>query len=253
MRYGSDKTTKFEKTSNTLATLPSGSVLTIGGERKVLTSPLTVDTAITGLGGIESAIASNSFYFVYAVLNGGAVSLIGSLNETKPTSYDAFIKIGALSTDGSSNILDAQRGKSFQKCQTKILTGNFSPSVPEFIEELKFSNLEASRFYKLFFQAQIFTDPGANVSVEIFNADNGFTDQVGRVYQVSGGSTAVFTTRSDNYVFKNLSNAVSFYYSEGGSVQRLEGNTSKNETFATLCELPDDGFDNTIETNEWTP
>lgn len=95
---------KLEKTSNTVATLPSGSVLTIGNTRQTLSSNLTIDTSIVGLGGTEVAIASKTLYYVYAVLDNSTVSLIASIDEVKPSAYSLYKKVGAFYTDGNSDI-----------------------------------------------------------------------------------------------------------------------------------------------------
>lgn len=95
---------KLEKTSNTVATLPSGSVLTIGNTRQTLSSNLTIDTSIIGLGGTEAAIASKTLYYVYAVLDNSTVSLIASIDEVKPSAYSLYKKVGAFYTDGNSDI-----------------------------------------------------------------------------------------------------------------------------------------------------
>jgi len=125
------------------------------------------------------------------------------------------------------------------KCQTKILQGDITTNGSH-INDLKFSNLKASRFYKLYVQSQIFTDPNNTVLVEIFNADdNVFTNKIGRIYQLQGANTGLFTTRSNAYVFKAVETFVTLYYTESGTTQRIEGDGTKSETFATLCEMPE--------------
>ena len=142
--FGIEDIKDLSKASPTTIEWASGSNLRIGGQAYNVTSVLTLDTATdidTG------SIANNSFYYIYAVVVAGTVSLKYSLSKESPTGYSAYRRIGALSTDGSSNILDAQRGKSFQKCQEKNTGSNIiSTGV---VSTLTFNNLTIGKKYKV--------------------------------------------------------------------------------------------------------
>lgn len=87
-----DKFAKFTKTSNTTATLGS----------------LTLNTAISGAGGLDTGtIAASTFYYVYTVIDGNTVKLIASTSATSPTGFTQYKKVGAFYTDLSSDIFKA--------------------------------------------------------------------------------------------------------------------------------------------------
>jgi len=93
----------FTKTGNTTGQY-SSSVLTLGA-KQYSSGNLVLDTSISGAGGIDTgSIAANTLYYVYAIVDAGAVKLIASTNEQKPSGYSVQIKVGAFETDGSSNI-----------------------------------------------------------------------------------------------------------------------------------------------------
>jgi len=90
--------------SVTVISLPS-SVITVGGQQFENESNLTMNTAVSGAGGLDTgAIAANTVYFVHAVNNSGAMALVSSLSETSPTGFTGFKKIGRFITNGSSEI-----------------------------------------------------------------------------------------------------------------------------------------------------
>ena len=86
---------KLTRTSNTVVTLGA----------------LTVNTAVSGSGGIDTgSIAASTFYYVYTVINGsGVLALVASTSSTSPTGFTQYRKVGAFYTDGSSNIFKAYR------------------------------------------------------------------------------------------------------------------------------------------------
>ena len=84
-----DKFAKFTKTGNTTATLGS----------------LTLGTAISGPGGIDTgSVAASTFYYVYTIVHSNSIKLIASISSTSPTGFTQYKKVGAFVTDSSSNI-----------------------------------------------------------------------------------------------------------------------------------------------------
>lgn len=87
-----DKFAKFTKTGNTTATLGS----------------LTLGTAISGPGGIDTgSVAASTFYYVYTIVHSNSIKLIASISSTSPTGFTQYKKVGAFYTDSSSNIFKA--------------------------------------------------------------------------------------------------------------------------------------------------
>lgn len=102
--FGTEIIKKLVKSSNTAVSLPSGSVLKLGGVSSILNSTLSLDTSVIGVGGVETAILPNTLYYVYVVLDGVTEKLIASQSAIKPN-FLQYRKIGAFYTDGSSSIL----------------------------------------------------------------------------------------------------------------------------------------------------
>lgn len=87
-----DRRVKFTKTGNTTATLGS----------------FTLDTAVSGFGGIDTgSVANSTFYYVYTVVNSGVVGLVASTSEVSPIGFTNYRKVGAFYTDSSGNIFKA--------------------------------------------------------------------------------------------------------------------------------------------------
>jgi hypothetical protein len=93
------------KTSVTTLSLPA-SRINIGAQQYV-TSALTLNTAVTGVGGCDVAVAANSVYYTYAVVSSGVVYLIGSLSSSLPAGFTQARKVGAFTTGTTSQILEA--------------------------------------------------------------------------------------------------------------------------------------------------
>ena len=99
--FGTEDIKKLIKTSQTTVEWEAGSNLRIGGQAYNVTSVLTLDTATdidTG------SIASDTIYYVYAVVVAGTVSLKYSLSDSAPTGYSAYRLIGSFGTDSMSEI-----------------------------------------------------------------------------------------------------------------------------------------------------
>ena len=107
--YGDEVIQSVTKSSNTVITLPSGSKIKLGGVGSYLNNPLSLDTSIIGVGGLESAIAINTLYYVYVVLDGITEKLIGSVSSVSPLGFNSYRKVGAFYIDNNSNILLAYK------------------------------------------------------------------------------------------------------------------------------------------------
>ena len=104
--FGQENITKLVKQSSSVVSLPAGSRVHLGGSSYDL-SVLTVDTSVIGLGGLESTLTINTFYYVYAVLNSGVVSLIATTSSIKPN-FEYRRKFGAFFVDNNSEILESR-------------------------------------------------------------------------------------------------------------------------------------------------
>lgn len=99
--FGVEDIKELSKTSQTTIEWAAGSNLRIGGQAYNVTSVLTLDTATdidTG------AIASDTIYYVYAVVVAGVVSLKYSLSSSAPTGYSAYRLIGSFGSNDVSEI-----------------------------------------------------------------------------------------------------------------------------------------------------
>lgn len=95
---------KLVKTSATVVSLPA-SCLNIGPAQFRTTSALTCTISVSGVGGIDTgSIAANQIYYAYAVVSSNQVYLICSLSSSLPTGYTAARKVGAFTTNASSQI-----------------------------------------------------------------------------------------------------------------------------------------------------
>lgn len=97
----------FTKTGNTTGQY-SSSVLTLGA-KQYSSGNLVLDTSVSGAGGMDAAIAANTLYYVYAIVDAGVIKLIATTDNQAPTGYLVHQKVGAFETDGSSNIRDAYK------------------------------------------------------------------------------------------------------------------------------------------------
>lgn len=94
-----EKITNFVKISNNQAQLLAGAVVKVGARFFKLSSALTFDRTVTGLGGLDSGVIANStFYYVYVVQSGGVPYLVASTNEQAPDGYTVHRKVGAFYT-----------------------------------------------------------------------------------------------------------------------------------------------------------
>jgi hypothetical protein len=94
------------KSSSTVITF-GASTFNIGAQQYRTLSPLTITKNTVGAGGVDATIQASSLYYLYAVINLGTPSLIGSLNSSLPAGYTQARLVGNFTTDSSSNILSA--------------------------------------------------------------------------------------------------------------------------------------------------
>lgn len=93
---------KLEKTSATVVSF-GPSIIHAGGQEYQTSSTLTINTATTGLGGLESAVAANTTYKVWAVIVGSNVSLIAGTGVS-PSGYAQYRELGKFFTNSSSQV-----------------------------------------------------------------------------------------------------------------------------------------------------
>ena len=91
------------RTSSTTLSLPAGTKVNVGGQQPVIDSDLELDITVVGVGGMDIAVTSGTYYIYVTVVN-GAPFLIGSLNDddTGPTGFPAYGIVGTMGTNGTS-------------------------------------------------------------------------------------------------------------------------------------------------------
>lgn len=95
----------LSKTSGTTLSLPAGSYVTVGGQQYTNASALSLNTATTGAGGLDTGTAVlNSTYYVYGVVSAGALALVASLSASAPTGFTAYKQLGAYQTNNLAAI-----------------------------------------------------------------------------------------------------------------------------------------------------
>ncbi len=95
----------LSRTSGTLLTLAAGSYVTVGGQQYINSTALTVNTALTGAGGLDTgAVAANSTYYVYGVASAGSLTLVASLSATTVVGFTGKKMLGAFTTDALAAI-----------------------------------------------------------------------------------------------------------------------------------------------------
>jgi len=104
--FGLETMTRLIKTSTTTVQLPSGVQTRVGGYGVTLDTALNLNTAVSGLGGIDiGSIAASSTYYVYLVISSGVPYLIASLSANAPTGFLAYKKIGRFETETTSIVM----------------------------------------------------------------------------------------------------------------------------------------------------
>lgn len=130
------------------------------------------------------------------------------------------------------------------KCQTKILSADFSNSTAS-IPDLSFSNLTIGKKYKLTGTALFRVDDSGEVRLEFEH--NGSILTKTRLNTVAGGSGLTQYAFTSKELWTATATTVTANGISGSTSRAIFGNGTLDETFATLCELPDFY----IETDEW--
>jgi hypothetical protein len=100
------------RTAESIGALTQTSVTTLSlaasrvnvGASQYVTSALTLNLAVTGVGGLDATVAANVVYTIYAVYSSGQVYLIGSRNSTAPNGFAQARVVGSFTTNASSQI-----------------------------------------------------------------------------------------------------------------------------------------------------
>jgi hypothetical protein len=243
--FGIEEIKPITKTSQTTLEWEQGSNLRIGGKAYKISSDLILNLATD----IDTGtVDNNKIYYVYAVAVSGVVSLKYSLSSEAPTGFAAFRKIGALTTDGSAEILDAKKGTLFKKWQRKI--NSSAVSAAGVIPGLTFNNLNTEKTYSIksliSVQRQNLTVNDKTFKVTFNNVIYpGLTNIEGRAGNVATYSISL--TPSFDYA-KISSNTVSVEALVVANTEMLI-----NTSWVELSELSDNTmyYDAIIETNEW--
>ncbi len=98
------KTTKLIRISGDQIQLLAGGVYKVGARYFEPSTALSLSRLVSGVGGMDAAVAASTLYYVYVVNNGGSPALIASTSESSPAGYTAYRKVGAFYTDTSANI-----------------------------------------------------------------------------------------------------------------------------------------------------
>lgn len=92
------------KTSSTTVSLAASRV-NVGGLQFVFANPISLSSAVTGVGGFDAAIQAWKRYNVFVVRDSvGLPGLIASLNESLPTGFSSARWVGYLDTGASAQI-----------------------------------------------------------------------------------------------------------------------------------------------------
>lgn len=101
----------FKYASATTVTLSASddnpATFVLGGKLLAIVEDLTMDIATSGAGGLDTgSVAADTIYYLYAVNDSDEVSLVASVTDpnTGPTGFTNWSYLGAMLTDGSSNI-----------------------------------------------------------------------------------------------------------------------------------------------------
>ena len=122
------------KASTTTTTLPA-SRFNIGASQYVPTSSLTLNTAVTGAGGLDATIVASKIYFVYAVLLNSAPALIASQSNLSPTGFTQFKLVGYFYSNSTSQI--AWASKTPEPTQTILTAASGTYTSPNGATYLK--------------------------------------------------------------------------------------------------------------------
>lgn len=135
--FGTEIIKKLVKSSNTAVSLPSGSVLKLGGVGSILNSTLSLDTSVIGVGGVETAILPNTLYYVYVVLDGVTEKLIASQSAIKPN-FLQYRLVGGFYTNYLNNV-STVIGKGDDVVETYVeCAGNGGEAITDGVTDIPF-------------------------------------------------------------------------------------------------------------------
>lgn len=95
---------KLVKLSSTSVGFNTDLFLKLGGLGATIPTPV-LSTAVVGIGGMESAVAANTLYYVYAIKSGLSYGLIASTSVQKPSAFNLYKKVGAFYTNNISEVV----------------------------------------------------------------------------------------------------------------------------------------------------
>lgn len=79
----------------THASMLAGSQVTVGGQQYVLTQALSINTSVTGTGGLDTGVVGNlQIYFVHMVIVAGTPYLVASQSYIAPVGFTSFAPTG---------------------------------------------------------------------------------------------------------------------------------------------------------------
>lgn len=112
-RFGPDKKGRFVKSSSTTLSLNlhfSGETrITVGGKQLSTNSALSINTATTGAGGLDTgSLAADTLYYAYAVNNSGTLAAVASTTSPTgggPTGFTASKLVGAFYSSSTPDVL----------------------------------------------------------------------------------------------------------------------------------------------------
>lgn len=111
---GPERVTALTKASSTQVTLAAGFQLSIGGQQYSSSQSRTLSIGTVGVGGLDATAVVNRIYYVYAVVSGGTVALIASLNSSGPLGFTGYRFLGGFNITNAGTvggILMDQNGK----------------------------------------------------------------------------------------------------------------------------------------------
>lgn len=96
----------LEFVSPTSLSLPGSNLISVGPLQKVFTNH-DINFGLNGLGGLDAgSLQANTLYYLYAVVSGGLIGLVASLNSNGPTGFPIYREIGKVITNAGSTITE---------------------------------------------------------------------------------------------------------------------------------------------------
>lgn len=128
-----DKINQLVVDSATVIRLPSENIVTILGQQFTVTD-LTMNSAVTGVGGLDvGPLVADSFYNVFVVNTGAVRGLVASLGST-PVGFNLYTLVGVIATNANADILSAGTP------ETKPLFQSITESARENIADFSYQS-----------------------------------------------------------------------------------------------------------------